>query len=198
MSNTTPALVRGILPELLFTDEDLGVLDSGTNLILKNSAMEVPTILRDATTLASGVDYTFIAPRKITLGTAATSENYTVHSHLAFTDAKLTEFINSSDRIIANLFINMDAPAAEYLSDWSRDLTAHRVLVLTARGNLDKVAWARSFRSMALDAITAYKENSSKGVFNDSEVTRDDATSINAYALDQQKVKKYEPDESYR
>ena len=198
MSNTTPELVRGVLPELLFAKEDLGVLDSGTNLSLKNSAVEVPTILKDSTTLVSGTDFTFVSPRKITLGTAAASENYTAHVHLAFTDAKLTEFIDGSDRIIANQFVNMDTPSAVHLSDWSRDLTAHKVLVLTARGDLDKVAWARSFRTMAMDAIAAYKENTSKGTFDDSEVTRDDENSVDAFALDQQAVKNYESDESYR
>lgn len=192
MSNTTPGAVRAILPDLLYAEEDLGQLDSGTNLVLINSAFEVPTILRDTDTLVVDTDYTFIRPRTITLGTAATGENYTAFTQIIFSDSQITTFIDESDRIISNQFVNRDTPADEYLGDWSKYLTVHKILLMTAHGDLERITWARSFRAMAFDGIKAYKEFTASGTFEDSQIDRCDATSVNAFMLDQEAVNGYE------
>jgi hypothetical protein len=191
MGHTTPNSVRNLLPDLLTEEDDLGVISSGTSLTLTNSAYAVPTILKDASTLAVTTDYTFVQPRKITLTAAATGENFTAHVHVAFSDDELKTFIGESDRIINNLFANLSMPDSTYLDDWSKWLTAHKVILIKAKGNLDKVAWGRSFRTMAMDAINDYIANTSATSFNDAGGDRADATSVSDFMLDQQPVSKY-------
>ena len=191
MGHTTPNSVRNLLPDLLTEEDDIGVISSGTSLTLTNSAYAVPTILKDASTLAVTTDYTFIQPRKITLTAAATGENFTAHVHVAFSDDELKTFIGESDRIINNLFANLSLPDSTYLDDWSKWLTAHKIILIKSKGDLDMVAWGRSFRTMAMDAINDYIANISATSFNDAGGDRADATSVSDFMLDQQPVSKY-------
>ena len=191
MGYTTPNSVRNLLPDLLTEEDDLGVISSGTSLTLTNSAYAVPTILKDASTLAATADYTFVQPRKITLTAAATGENFTAHVHVAFSDDELKTFIGESDRIINNLFANLSMPDSTYLDDWSKWLTAHKIILIKSKGDLDMVAWGRSFRTMAMDAINAYLANTSATSYDDAGGERADATSVSDFMLDQQPVSKY-------
>ena len=191
MGHTTPNSVRNLLPDLLTEEDDLGVISSGTSLTLTNSAYAVPTILKDASTLAATADYTFVQPRKITLTAAATGENFTAHVHVAFSDDELKTFIGESDRIINNLFANLSMPDSTYLDDWSKWLTAHKIILIKSKGDLDMVAWGRSFRTMAMDAINAYLANTSATSYDDAGGERADATSVSDFMLDQQPVSKY-------
>ena len=191
MTYTTALAVRKLLPDLLIAEDDIGVLDSGTYLQLTNSAFDVPTILKDSTTLNLTTDFTFIQPRKITLSVAASSENFIATTYIAFSDADITTLIEESDRFIDNKFINLTAPSSAYKGDWSRYKTGSKILRVTAKGDEDRLAWADSFDKIADDSIMAYLEHTTAGAFDDSGVTRHDATSVDAFKLDQRDVERY-------
>lgn len=191
MGHTTPNSVRNLLPDLLTEEDDLGVISSGTSLTLTNSAYAVPTILKDASTLAVTTDYTFIQPRKITLTAAATGENFTAHVHVAFSDDELKTFIGESDRIIDNLFANLSLPYSTYLDDWSKYLTAAKIVMIKAKADPEKMAWSVQLKATAMDSINEYIVNTSATSFNDAGGDRADATSVSDFMLDQQPVSKY-------
>lgn len=191
MSHTTPEKVRNLLPDLLTAEDFIGTIDSGTNLLLTNSAYAVPTLLQDATELVITTDYTFVRPRTLKLNNAADGENYTAHVHVAFPDSQLTEFIGQSDRIIDDEFANQTTPAAEYLDDWSQWLTAWKIKLITAKGNPDLIAESLVYKNMAMDAIAKYKAGTLKGTFSDTQVTRTDRTPVPAHSLDQSLIRRY-------
>ena len=191
MSHTTPEKVRGQMPDLLTAEDFMGTIDSGTNLLLTNSAFAVPTLLQDTTELAITTDYTFVQPRTIKLNSAADGENYTAHVHIAFPDSQLTEFIGQSDRIIDNEFANQTTPASEYLDDWSQQLTVAKIKMITAKGYPDLLAEAAAFKAMAMADIASYKAGTLKCTFSDTQVTRTDRTPVPAHSLDQSPIKRY-------
>ena len=191
MGYTTIDAVRRLLPDLLISEEDLGTQASGKVLTLVNSAVGVPNILKDDTVLADVTDYTFTQPRRITLSVAASGENFIATTHITFSDTDITTFIEESDRFIDNKFINLTAPSSVHKGDWSRYKTGSKILRVTAKGDEDRLAWADSFDKIADDSITAYLEHTTAGAFDDSGVTRHDATSVNAFKLDQRDVERY-------
>ncbi len=194
MAHTTSVKVRNLLPDLLIAEDNLGVIDSGTLLTLTNPAFGVPTILQDSATLTLTTHFTFVEPRKITLGSAADGENYTATVYVAFSDTEIETFIGESDRIIDNYFVNLTAPASEYLDDWSKYLTAAKILRVKAKGDSDMLKWADSIEKIAMDGMQVYLKRTSAGVFDDSVVTRGDATSVPDFNLDQATMTNYESD----
>ena len=191
MTYTTPNKVRNLLPDLLTECQDIGVVDSGTFMQLDNSAKAVPTILKDATELVVTTDYTFIQPRAISLTVAADGENFIAHTHIAFSDDEINEFIGQSDRIIDNEFANQATPADEYLDDWSQWLTAWKIKVITAKGDEDLLKEAMVYRDMAMDAINDYKANTLVGTHTYSAGTRTDAEPVGDLSLDQSTTPQY-------
>lgn len=189
---TIPDTVRDILPDLLVADDDIGTVSSGTSITLTNSVFGVPSIIKDTTTLYDSTDYDFVKPRAVTLGSAASGENYIAHVHIAFSDPQLIKFIAKSDRKIDDFFYGVTTPTAGYLDDWSALLTAGYILKIKAKGDPDMIAWATSLEKIATDAMVEYKKNTGGTVFDDTAVTRDDATSVDAFMLDQQAVEDYE------
>lgn len=189
---TIPDTVREILPDLLVADDDIGTVASGTSITLHKPAAGVPTIIKDTTTLYDSTDYDFVKPRAITLGSAATGENFIAHVHIAFSDPQLIKFIAKSDRKIDDYFYGKTAPTAGYKDDWSAHLTAAYILRITSKGNPDTLTWAKSLEDIAMVAMKSYMEGTGGTVFDDSIVTRDDATSVDAFMLDQQAVQDYE------
>jgi hypothetical protein len=185
MAYTTADKVRDLLPELLIQEQDLGILDSGTFITLNNSAYAVPTIAKDSTTLVTTTDYTFTQPRKITLSVAASGENFIATTHIAFSDTKIEEFIGQSDRIIDNQFANQSTPDSEYLDDWSQWLTASKIIMLTAKGSEELIAWSKEFESMAMDKIEEYKAGTLKGTNTYTAADRYDKSPVGNLSLDQ-------------
>ena len=190
--HTIPDTVREILPDLLVADDDIGVVSSGTSITLHKPAVGVPYILKDATTLYESTDYDFVKPRAVTLGSAATGENFIAHVHITFSDAQFIKFIAKSDRTINNFFYGVTTPTAEYLDDWSADLTASYILKRKAKGNPDTLAWAKTLKDDVMESMAAYKEGTGGTVFDDSKVTRGDATPVDAFMFDQQAVQGYD------
>ena len=188
---TIPDTVREILPDLLVADDDIGTVSSGTSITLHKPAAGVPTIIKDTTTLYDSTDYDFTKPRKITLGSAATGENFIAHVHIAFSDPQLIKFIAKSDRKIDDYFYGKTTPTAGYLDDWSAHLTAAYILRIKSKGDSDTLAWAKSLEDMAMTAMKSYKEGTGGTVFDDSAVTRGDSSSVDAFMLDQQEVQGY-------
>ena len=189
--HTTTLKVRNLIPDLLIATDDIGTVASGTSITLHKPAVAVPTMLKDAAEIVITTNYTFVQPRAITLLVAASNENYIANCHLAFTDTELVTFIGESDRIIDNYFVNLTAPASEYLDDWSKYLTSSKVIRAVSKGNPDMLKWAGSMEKIAMDGMSEYLKRTSAGVFDDSAVTRSDATSVDAFNLDQQSVKTY-------
>lgn len=194
MAHTTSEKVRYLLPDLLIGEENLGYIESGTHLTLTNPAFGVPTILKDSTVLALTTDFTFVQPRAITLVAVATGEQFTATIYIAFSDTEIETFIGESDRLIDNYFVNRTAPAAEYLDDWSKYLSAAKILRVKAKGNPDMLAWADSMEKIAMDGMESYLMRTSAGTYDDSGVSRDDATSVPDFLLDQSTMTNYESD----
>lgn len=190
--HTTAVKVRNLLPDLLIAEDNVGIISSGTAMTLRNPAFAVPTVLKNTTEMVITTDYTFVQPRAVTLTVAATGENFTARTHIAFSDTEILVFVGESDRIINNYFVNLTAPASEYLDDWSKYLTAAKILRVKAKGNPDMLTWAESMEKMAMDGMVAYLAKTSAGVFDDSAVTRGDATPVDAFMLDQQPVQGYD------
>ncbi len=197
MAYTTAVKVRNLLPDLLIEEDIIGTLDSGTHLVLTNPAFGVPTILKDNTTLTLTTDYTFTQPREIALGVAATGEHFTATVYIAFSDSEINSFIGESDRIIDNFFVNLTAPASEYQDDWSKYLSAAKILRVKAKGDPDMLAWAASMEKIAMDGMQAYKDMTSAGTFDDSGVSRCDAAPVDAFKLGQGSVEDYGCDDDY-
>ena len=197
MAYTSEVKVRNLLPDLLIEESDLGISDSGTLLTLINPAFGVPTILKDSTTLALTTDYSFVQPRTITLGTAATGENYTATVYIAFSDEEILVFVGESDRIIDAKFINQTAPGAEYQDDWSKYLSAAKILRVKAHGNEDMLNWADSMEKIAMDGITDYLARTSAGTYDDSGISRCDATPVDAFQFDQSGIQTFGCDDDY-
>jgi hypothetical protein len=191
MAYTTAEKVRNLLPELLTAEQDLGYVESGTYITLNNSAFAVPTLLKDSTTLAITTDYTFTQPRKITLGTAANNEYFIAHTHIAFSDTQIEVFIGQSDRIIDNAFANQSTPDSDYLDDWSQWLTAWKILVITAKGDPDKLTYAATYHDMVMDAIEDYKGSTLKGTNTYTASDRYDKSPVGNMSLDQSTTPSY-------
>lgn len=191
-----PDDVREILPELLMTSENLGSVVSGIALILTSSALGVPRILKDGSNLYASVDYTFVQPRSITLDTAADSENYIAYIHKGFADQQIIKFISRSDRKIDNFFFGVDSASVAYKRDWSSMLTASYILKITSKGSIEMMNWATSLENVALKAMQSYIDRTGAGTaFDDSAVTRDDATGVPDHFLDQSDVLNFESDD---
>ena len=188
---TIPDTVREILPDLLVADDDLGVYSSGTSLTLHKPAAGVPTIIKDTTTLYDSTDYDFVKPRAITLGSAAAGENFIAHLHLAFSDPQLIKFIAKSDRRINEFFYGATTPTAEYMDDWSANLTVAYIKKIKSKGNPDMLAWAKELEDSTMTSMKIYKDGIGGTVFDDTVVTRSDATPVDAFMLDQQEVQGY-------
>jgi len=185
MAYTTSEKVRNLLPDLLTAEQDLGFVDSGTYITLNNSAYAVPTILKDSTELAVTTNYTFVQPRTITLSVAASGEHFTAHTHIAFSDTQIEVFIGQSDRIIDNKFINQSTPSSDYLDDWSQWLTAWKILVITAKGDPEKLTYAKTYYDMAMDAIEDYKGSTLVGTNTYEAAERYDASPVPNLSFDQ-------------
>ena len=190
--HTTSSKVRYLLPDLLIGEDSVGVITSGTSLVLTNPAFGVPTILKDSTVLVLTTDYVFVQPRAVTLVVAASGENFTATVYIAFSDTEIETFIGEADRLIDNYFVNRTAPASTYLDDWSKYLSAARLLRVKAKGDASILSWADSMEKIAMDGMEAYLKRTSAGTFDDSKVTRDDATSVPAFKLDQSTMTNYE------
>lgn len=185
MAHTTNTKVRNLLPDLLISEDILGTLASGTHLLLTNPAFGVPSILKDSTTLTLTTDYAFVQPRTVTLGTAAAGEHYTATVYISFSDSEIDSFIGESDRIIDNFFVNLTTPASEYLDDWSKYLSAAKILHVKAKGDPNMLAWAASMEKNAMDGMGAYLDKTLAGVFDDTGISRCDAESVSDFKFDQ-------------
>ena len=192
MAHTTSLKVRYLLPDLLISEENIGIIASGTAITLTNPAFGVPNILKNSTTLVLTTDFTFVQPRKVTLSVAATGEQYTATIFIAFSDEEIETFIGESDRIIDNFFVNLTTPASEYLDDWSKYLSAAKILRVKAKGDPDMLAWAVSMEKIAMDGIEAYLKRTSAGTYDDSGVTRDDSKLVSDFRLDQGSYNNYD------
>lgn len=180
-----PENVRDLLPDILMAEDYIGSVASGTSITLTNPVFGVPSILKDTAILYESTDYTFIQSQAVTLLVAALGENYTVRTHIGFSDVQLRKFITKSDRKIRSIFYNLVEPSAEHRSDWSAMLTAAYVLKITSRGDPDVLSWARSLKADVKEDIAAYLIGEGKSVFDDSGIIRNDATSIGDFTLDQ-------------
>ena len=183
--HSRPDDVREILPELLMSEDHVGVISSGTTLTLTNPALGVPSILKNTDIIYESTNYAFKQPQTVTLSVAATGENFIAHTHIGFSNAQLIKYIARSDRKINNLFANLTAPTSSYALDWSAMLTASYVLKITSHGNPDTLNWARSLENVVMSDIEAYKTNTGRTAFNDDGVTRADATAVDGFNLDQ-------------
>ncbi len=188
--HTTPDTVRDMLPDLLQVDIDMGIT-TGSTIVLSSSVLEVSAILKNNVLLYDSKDYTFIRPKTVTLIVAGTGENFIVSAHLVYTDVQLLKFIARSDRIINTIFQDKTTPTAGYLDDWSASLTVYQILKFNAKGDEDKLAWAKSYEDDAMQSIDEYKTNISRTACNDTGVSRADALVANEFKLDQSSLKKY-------
>lgn len=158
MSYTTAAKVRAMLPTLLINDDDLGVSQTGTNLVLMHPAFDVPTILIDG---VSSTAFTFERPDKITLDASATGERFIAQTYSGISDVDIDNLIAMSDRFITSEFSQFDLPSGGYLEDWSSILTAARYLRLygsATDNNIDKV---KGLEKLVMDEMESYKDNTS-------------------------------------
>jgi len=186
MAYTTAIKVRNLLPDLLIETDSLGESHSGTHLVLTNPAFNVLTILKDTTTLVLNTDFTFVQPQTITLGVAATGENYIATVHIAFSDAEIDTFIGESDRVIDAKFFNLESPTSEYQDDWSKYLSAAKILRVKSHGNEDMLAWADSMKEIALSGMDSYQAQTTVDAFEaDGVVVRSDKESVPDFQFDQ-------------
>lgn len=159
MVYTTAANVRKILPTLLWDEEDLGVVSEGTSLTLTRPAKDVPTILKDSTTLVKDTGFTFVQPKAITLTAAATGENFTATCYYSVSDTDLEEIIARADRRVDAFFGQHNTPDSSHCEDWSTALAAAMYLrgytTATEEGNKRTEA----LEKQALDDMKRYKDN---------------------------------------
>lgn len=156
MAYTAALDVRKALLGILYTEDDVGEIESGTHVALTAPALDVPTILKDATTLTKDTDYTFVRPDKITLGVAATGENFIAQCSHGVTDTVLDEKIAAADRIIDDYFAQMSsAPASANAGDWSKWLAGSFYL---SDGGID-LDRAKELYKRAMDAMKEYRKN---------------------------------------
>ena len=190
-----PENVREILPDLLMSSENLGGVTSGTSLMLTSSALGVPRILKNVTNLYESTDFTFTQPKSITLGIAASGENYTAYINKGFTDEQLIKFISRSDRRIDNFFFGLTVATPAHKADWSSMLTASYVMKISSKGEIELMNWATSLENVALKAMGEYVDKTNADTaFDDSRVTRDDSTNVPDFFLDQSDVPNFESD----
>ena len=194
MAHSTAAQVRAVLPSLLTADDEIGEVASGTNLTLDYPAVAVPTILKNSTVLAITTDYTFVRSTKITLSVAAAGEYFTAQVHRGATDAELEVIIAKADRIIDDFVVHVSAPSLGYLQDWSSELSAsiyQRQYSLSV-GDADGATAAQTMEDRVFQLMQNYINKTGLGTYDDSGITRDDATSVPAFQLDQNTVQDYE------
>lgn len=196
MAYTTADKVRKLLPDLLETEDDLGAVTSGTSLILSNYVFAVPTILKNSTELIDTTDYTFNQPDRVTLLVAAAGERFVARVHIAYNDTDIETFITESDRIIDRYFMNITPAPVGYYDDWSKYITAAKILLVKAHGNEDMLQWSKEYMDMAIKGIEAYIDNIdssfSDGSGGGGGVTRYDKEPVNDFKLDQRKVAGYD------
>lgn len=197
MVYSTAAQVRAVLPSLLMADDEIGEVGSGTDIRLTYPAVAVPTILKDSTTLTITTDYTFVRPLYITLNTAATGEYFTAQVYRGATDTELGVIIGKADRIIDDFWYNRTTPATAILADWSSELSASIYLrqYSVSIGDKDGVESANLMEDRVMQLMKIYQDHTSKGAYVDTMVTRDDATSVNAFNLDQMTTENFETDD---
>lgn len=158
MAYTIAAKVRAMLPTLLMNDDDLGISQTGTNLVLQYPAFDVPTILIDG---VSSTAFTFVRPDKITLTSTATGQRFIAQVYMGISDADIDNLIAMSDRTITSKFTNYDLPPSGYLEDWSSMLTAAtyiRLYEIATDMNLDKI---KGLEKLAMDAMDSYRDDTS-------------------------------------
>ena len=194
MVYSTAAQVRAVLPSLLTADDDIGEVPSGTNLTLNYPAVAVPTILKNSTELNVDIDFTFVRSTKITLSVAAAGEYFTAQVHRGATDSELDNIIAKADRIIDDFVVNVTAPSSGYLQDWSSELSASMYLrqYALAVGGPDDITTAQTMEDRVFQLMQNYINKTGMGTYDDSGISRDDATSVPAFQLDQQTVQDYE------
>ncbi|WP_440952034.1 hypothetical protein [Methanococcoides sp. FTZ1] len=156
---TTAGKVRKILPTLLWDEEDLGTIASGTSLTLTTSAKDVPTILKDSSTLVKDTDFTFVLPRSITLNIAAAGENFTATCYYSVSDTDLEVIIARADRRIDAYFGQHDTPDSSYCEDWSSALSAAMYLREYATATEENLRRADALEKQALDDMKRYRDN---------------------------------------
>ena len=156
MAYTIASKVRAILPTLLMNDDDLGISNSGTNLVLRYPAFNVPTILIDG---VSSTAFTFERPDKITLTVAAAGERYIAQTYSGISDTDIDLLIAMSDRVITNEFNKFDLPSAGYLEDWSSILTAARYLKFYGAATEETIERATGLEKIVMDEMKSYKDN---------------------------------------
>lgn len=159
MAYTTAEKVRKILPTLLWDEEDLGVIASGTSLALTRPAKDVPTILKDSSTLVKDTDFTFVQPKAITLSVAATGENFIATCYYSISDTDLEAIIARADRRIDAYFGQHDTPDSSSREDWSSSLTAAMYLREYATATEENLKRAEAMEKQALDDMKRYKDN---------------------------------------
>ena len=194
MAYSTADQVRAVLPSLLTADDEIGEVPSGTNLKLNYPAVAVPTILKNSTTLAITTDYTFVRSTKITLSVAAAGEYFTAQIHRGATDTELEVIVAKADRIIDDFVVHVSAPSSGYLQDWSSELSASMYLrqYALAVGGPDDITTAQTMEDRVFQLMQNYINKTGMGTYDDSGISRDDATSVSAFQLDQQTVQDYE------
>ena len=162
MAYTTEAKVRSILPTLLKSDDDIGIIASGTALTLHDPAYDVPTILKNSTVLAKTTDFTFARPRAVTLTAAATGENFIAQCYYAISDADILVIIGQADRFIDDYFSAYSTPGSASLTDWSSWLAAAIYLRQYATATEENIRRADNLWKMATDGMENERENIKK------------------------------------
>lgn len=180
MAYTTAAKVRAVLPTLLMDDDDLGVLDSGTLLTLSRPALDVPTVLKNSTSLTkAGADYTFVRPRKITLAAAATGENFIAQGYYGISDTAIESIIAQSDRFIDDYFHEYGTPGSTYTDDWSAYLSASTYLRSYATATEENLRRAEELRKIVLEGMENYRHNTFESLKTESSYTESWVRKVN-------------------
>jgi hypothetical protein len=163
MSNTTADEVRKALPSLLYNDEPIGEIEAGFYIELSIPAVDVPTILKDGSTLTKGTDFTFIRPDQITLTVEAAGEEFITQCYYGQTDTIIDGIIDKADRIITDFFASYGSPSALYAKDWSTWLSASIYLMQYAGGTDGGLELSREYNKKAKDGMKAYAANTFDG-----------------------------------
>lgn len=156
---TTALQVRNILPNLLINEDAIGLMESGTNLVLTDEAIECPTILKGITTLTEGVDYDFVRPDDVTLNVAANYENFTATVYIGTTDTILDTLILTAEEVIDDYFYRYSTPAVSNKTSWTKWLAASYYLFNYCAGSDADISQGEQFQKLAYDSMKRYKEN---------------------------------------
>lgn len=161
MAYTTSTDVRKVLPNLLISEDYIGTVTSGTAITLNVNAIACPTILKDTTTLVVDTDYTFVRPDAVTLGVAASGENFIATVHTGESDTVLDGIITQADEIIDDYFYQYsgNGPGSAVKASFSKWLSAALYLYSYGAGSEEDVAKGDMLYKQAFDSMKRFKAN---------------------------------------